>query len=125
MKYQPKLEKVIMCPIEQGLTVFGGKWKSRVICVLSSKEMMRYTELKKELSNITDAVLASTLKELVVDGIVKREQYNEVPLRVEYGLAQKGLSILPILQSICQWSRDNEDQIVQKKLPPCQSCDQL
>lgn len=49
MKYEPKLEKEIMCPIEYGLDIFGGKWKSRIICVLSAAEVMRYNEIRKEL----------------------------------------------------------------------------
>jgi DNA-binding HxlR family transcriptional regulator len=41
MKYEPKLEKEIMCPIEEGLNIFGGKWKSRIICVVSVNNAMR------------------------------------------------------------------------------------
>lgn len=52
--------------------------------------------------NITDAVLASTLKDLVEDGIVERKSYDEIPPRVEYSLTEKGKLIIPILQSICQ-----------------------
>lgn len=37
-KYEKKLEEDIRCPLEYGLTVFGGKWKSRIICVLSAKK---------------------------------------------------------------------------------------
>lgn len=62
--YQPKLEKDIRCPLEYGLDIFGGKWKSRIICVLAEKQILRYSGLRKEMMNITDAVLASTLKEL-------------------------------------------------------------
>jgi len=47
MKYEPKIEKEIMCPIEFGLDIFGGKWKSRIICVLSSKDLLRYNEIRK------------------------------------------------------------------------------
>ena len=68
--YQKKLEKDIRCPLEYGLSVFGGKWKSRIICVLAAKETLRYSELRKEMANITDAVLATTLKELIADGII-------------------------------------------------------
>lgn len=50
------MNKDTMCPIEYGLDIFGGKWKSRIICVLSFKESMRYNEIKKYLGNITDAV---------------------------------------------------------------------
>lgn len=59
-KYKKKLEEDIRCPLEYGLTIFGGKWKSRIICVLSAKERLR-----KELYNITDAVLSdSTMSEM-------------------------------------------------------------
>lgn len=121
--YQPKLEKDIRCPLEYGLTVFGGKWKSRVICVLAEKGKLRYSSLRKEMANITDAVLASTLKELIADDIVRREQFNEIPPRVEYCLTEKGHSVVPILQTICKWSgayhkEDNGNSLLQ-----CQRCD--
>ncbi len=121
--YKPKLEKDIRCPLEYGLTVFGGKWKSRVICVLAEKGILRYSSIRKEMANITDAVLAATLKELITDDIVKRQQFDEIPPRVEYCLTDKGLSVVPILQTICKWSgayhkEDNENTLLQ-----CQKCD--
>lgn len=121
--YKPKLEKDIRCPLEYGLDIFGGKWKSRVICVLASKKTLRYSTLRKEMTNITDAVLAATLKELISDGIIERKQYNEIPPRVEYSLTDKGVSVVPILQTICKWSGayhkdDNENTLLQ-----CQKCD--
>lgn len=84
--YQHKTEKDIRCPLEYGLEVFGGKWKSRIICVLTAKETLRYSELRKQMVNITDAVLAATLKELISDEIIERKQYNEIPPKVEYTL---------------------------------------
>ncbi|WP_024737298.1 winged helix-turn-helix transcriptional regulator [Enterocloster asparagiformis] len=125
MKYEPKIEKEIMCPIEYGLDIFGGKWKSRIICVLSSQDAMRYSEVRKKLNNITDAVLAAMLKELMEDRIISRTQYNEIPPRVEYSLTDQGRSVLPILQSICAWSRQYTPESLEKKLPPCQTCPQL
>lgn len=99
-----KLEKDNRCPLQYRLRVFGGKWKSRIICVLAAKEPLRYSELRKEMANITDAVLATTLKELIADGILVRQSYDEIPPRVEYSLTSKGTSVVPILQSICRWS---------------------
>ncbi|WP_369281812.1 winged helix-turn-helix transcriptional regulator [Oscillibacter sp. GMB15532] len=125
MKYEPKLEKEMMCPIEYGLDIFGGKWKSRIICVLSSAEVLRYNEIRKELGNITDAVLAAMLKDLIADGIISRTQYNEIPPKVEYALTSKGKSVLPILQSICQWSRTHTLDSLEKKLAACKTCSQL
>lgn len=123
--YKPKLEKDIRCPLEYGLDVFGGKWKSRVICVLAAKETLRYSALRKEMSNITDAVLAATLKELIADGMLERKQFDEIPPRVEYSLTPKGKSVVPILQSICKWAgayhrEDNDRTFLQ-----CQKCDYI
>lgn len=47
---------------------------------------------------------ADNKKELIADGIVRRQSYDEIPPRVEYSLAEKGTSVVPILQSICRWS---------------------
>ena len=121
--YKQKLEKDIRCPLEYGLEIFGGKWKSRIICVLAEKGFLRYSSLRKEMANITDAVLASTLKELITDEIVERKQYNEIPPRVEYSLTKKGASVVPILQSICQWSGAYHKEESENTLPQCQKCD--
>lgn len=125
MKYKRKLEKEIRCPLEWGLEVFGGKWKSRIICVLYSHKTLRYSQLRQELTNISDAVLADMLKELISDGMVERIQYNEIPPRVEYLLTKKGKSVLPILQSICDWSKKESPDKLERKLPACKSCNQL
>jgi DNA-binding HxlR family transcriptional regulator len=121
--YKPKLEKDIRCPLEYGLGVFGGKWKSRIICVLAEKQVLRYSALRKEMMNVTDAVLAAALRELIADQVVQRRSYDEIPPRVEYSLTEKGLSVVPILQSICRWSgayhRENSEFVMSQ----CQKCD--
>ena len=75
------------------------------------------------MGNITDAVLASSLKSLIANDIVSRKSYDEIPPRVEYSLSEKGISVVPILQSICKWSgvfyrEDSETPMIQ-----CQKCD--
>lgn len=102
--YKPKTEKDIKCPMEYGMDIFGGKWKPRIICMLGLNGTMRYGELKKQLENITDTVLASTLKEMIGTDIVKRIQYDEIPPRLEYALTDTGLSLIPVLGNICLWS---------------------
>lgn len=121
--YQPKLEKDIRCPLEYGLELFGGKWKSRIICVLAEKKTLRYSALRAEMSNITDAVLAATLKELSADGLVLRQQFDEIPPHVEYRLTEKGGSVVPILQSICRWAGMYHHEDTEHTLPQCQTCD--
>ncbi len=117
-KYKKKLEDDIRCPLEYGLAVFGGKWKSRILCVLSANERLRYSEIRKEMYNIMDAVLASTLKDLIEDGMIARKSYDEIPPKVEYTLTKKGKSAVPILQSICQWSDIFPMSVLPYPIPP-------
>ena len=122
-KYKKKLDDDIRCPLEYGLMIFGGKWKSRIICVLSANERLRYSEIRKEMYNITDAVLAATLKDLIEAGIIDRKSYDEIPPRVEYFLTEKGRSVVPILQSICQWSGIFYKEDSKNEMTQCQKCD--
>ena len=121
--YQHRLEKDIRCPLEYGLAIFGGKWNSRIICVLAEKKTLRYSELRTEMGNITDAVLASTLKELMKNEMVARKSYDEIPPRVEYSLTEKGISVVPILQSICHWSGAFHKETNSNAMVQCQRCD--
>lgn len=121
--YKKKMEADIRCPLEYGLELFGGKWKSRIICVLNNKGTLRYSHIRSEMVNITDAVLAATLKELIADGIVLRRQYDEIPPRVEYSLTEKGESVVPILQSICRWSGIFFKENNENTMKQCQQCD--
>lgn len=121
-KYKKKLEDDIRCPLEYGLSLFGGKWKSRIICVLSANEKLRYSQIRNEMYNITDAVLASTLKELIEDEIIKRKSYDEIPPRVEYSLTKKGQSVVHILQGICQWADIFYKEDSEKGMTQCQKC---
>ena len=57
--------------------------------MLFASKKLRYSEIRKEMYNITDAVLAATLKDLIADGIVDRKSYDEIPPRVEYSLTGK------------------------------------
>ena len=123
MAHKRKLEKDIRCPLEYGLDVFGGKWKSRIICVLAAQRTLRYSELRSEMANVSDAVLSAALKELMVDGIVARESFDEIPPRVEYSLTEKGASVVPILQSICKWAGLFHREVTADAPTHCQQCD--
>lgn len=121
--YKKKLEEDIRCPLEYGLNIFGGKWKSRIICVLAAGDTLRYSEIRREMSNITDAVLAATLKELIASQIISRKSYDEIPPRVTYSLTEKGISVVPILQSICHWSGIFYKDDNTRTMTQCQKCD--
>lgn len=94
----------LLCPIRYILGIFGGKWKLPIVCMLSGDKPLRYSTIKRRLGGITNVMLAQSLKELEAAGIVHREQYNEVPPRVEYTLTEKGLGVLPPLGKLAEWA---------------------
>ena len=122
MAYHRKLEKDIRCPLDYGMDLFGGKWKSRILCVLSDVPL-RYSQLRGELANVTDAALAGALKELQASQLIARHQYEEIPPRVEYELTEKGRSVIPVLRSICEWSGNFYRNVEDTALARCQKCD--
>ena len=122
MPYKRKLDKDIRCPLEYGLDVFGGKWKSRILCVLAGGAL-RYSAIRDEMVDVSDAALAAALKELAADGLVARHQFDEIPPRVEYELTAKGESVIPVLQHICQWAGLYYREVSDTSISRCQRCD--
>lgn len=122
MTYKRKLDKDIRCPLDYGMDVLGGKWKSRILCVLSDGPM-RYSRLRNEMANVTDAALAAALKDLQANKLVMRKQYEEIPPRVEYHLTQRGKSAIPVLRIICTWSGICYKDVADTALTRCQKCD--
>jgi DNA-binding HxlR family transcriptional regulator len=73
------------------------------------------------LGDITNVMLAQSLKELEAGGVVHREQYNEVPPRVEYTLTEEGRSVLPMLNQAAEWAAENMKQKTVRN-PYCDRC---
>ena len=113
-----KEDKQPLCPLEYGLDIFSGKWKTRIICLLGASGTLRYKEIRENLDGLTDAVLAATLRDMVNDRIVDRRPYNAIPPRVEYSLSEKGASAHKILRSICCWAV-RYCPLPEESLPPC------
>ena len=72
--------------------------------MLAGRDPVRYSEIRREMRNITDAVLAANLKDLIKEGIVLRKSYDEIPPRVEYTLTEKGKTVVPVLIDIAKWA---------------------
>lgn len=96
----------VKCPIQLTLNLIGGKWKLVILWHLTKERVMRYGEIKKCLSGITHKMLSQQLKELETDGFIHREEYHQIPPKVEYSLTNLGESLLPILQSMYNWGED-------------------
>lgn len=103
---QELLNKFV-CPLEYSMSVFGGKWKPRILCVICNFKTLRYSQIRKELNGITDIMLSKSLKELEEHDMVIRTQYNEIPPRVEYSLSEKGNSVIDVLLQVAKWGSNN------------------
>ena len=104
------------CPVKYTLGVIGGKWKLRILMQLLKKDVIRFNELKREISGITNTMLSNSLHELEVDKLIIRNQYNEMPLRVEYELTEKGKSLLPLLYELYIWGNNQMEDNYEKKI---------
>ena len=85
------------------MDVLSGKYKMIIIYWLEEKQVMRYSEIKRIVGNITHKMLSDTLKELERDGLLIRKEYPQVPPKVEYSLTEKGKSLMPIMSAMCDW----------------------
>lgn len=94
------------CPVENTVAVVGGRWKLVILFHLIS-EKRRYSELQRLVPSASDRMLSRALKELARDGLVKREAFAEVPVRVEYSLTAAGETLVPLLNAMCDWGEQH------------------
>jgi len=97
------------CPVEAAIDIIGGKWKPWIIWCLRHK-VLRFSELQKELSGISPKILTKQLRELEGDGIVSRRIYAEIPPKVEYSLTPSGKTVIPVVETLCEWGKDYLDR---------------
>lgn len=95
------------CPVRSILDRFGDKWSLLVILILGANEKLRFNEINKSISDISQKMLTVTLRTLEADGFVKRTIFPEVPPRVEYEITDLGKSLLPHIHSLVDWAKDN------------------
>ncbi len=109
MKRKSKLDDV--CPVRSVLDGIGGKWSILILDVLGKKGTLRFSEIGKELGDISQKMLTSTLRLLEADGIISRKMYAEIPPRVEYGLTELGHDLLPNIRNLINWGHRNIETI--------------
>lgn len=100
-------EKYLECPIEYTMNKIIGKRKLVILWHIYDKKVIRYGELKKSVYKISHKMLSDHLKELVNDGLIEKKIYPEIPPKVEYSLTKFGETLIPIMNSLCQWGIDH------------------
>lgn len=89
------------------MSLIQGKYKMYILYALAGYGVVRFNELKKYINTISYKTLSSTLKELENDGLIHREEYPQIPPKVEYSLTERGKSLMPILDQMCVWGEQN------------------
>ena len=89
------------------MSLIQGKYKMFILYTLMGFEVVRFNEMKKYIRGISYKTLSSTLKEMEADGLVHREEYPQIPPKVEYSLTERGKSLIPILDQMCEWGDEN------------------
>ncbi|KMQ67435.1 MarR family transcriptional regulator [Chryseobacterium sp. FH2] len=90
------------CPLGKAMSALGSKWKPIIVLVIKDRKL-RFGELAVRIHVISRKVLTDQLREMEADGLVIREEFKEIPPRVEYSLTEKGLALLPILYLLEEW----------------------
>ncbi|MFT7839560.1 helix-turn-helix domain-containing protein [Saccharothrix sp. BKS2] len=95
------------CGLDAAMTVIEGKWKVSILWALGEHPCCRFGRLRRLLPGVTEKVLASHLREMERDGLVRREVHDEVPPRVEYSLTDRGRALNLALEPLGEWGREN------------------
>lgn len=104
------------CPIRNILARISDKWSILVLFTLNQSALMRFNALQKNIPDISQKMLTMTLRTLEEDGFVKRQVYAEVPPRVEYSLTDRAISLLPHINSLIVWAKENMNAILTDRI---------
>ena len=98
------------CPLTAAFAAIGGKWKLIIIYWLAESPR-HFAGLRREMSSISQKVLTQQLRELIADGIVRREPTGVAPAPVEYSLTEYGRSLMPLIESVRTWGRGHLERL--------------
>lgn len=94
-----------LCPLTGVLELLSKKYAMQIVCAVGILEPVRYRELSDQLGDVSSSTLSTRLKELTESGILAREQYDEIPPRVEYRLTEDGEELAERLEPIVEWAQ--------------------
>ncbi len=103
------------CPVTPLLLMLQGRWKSQLMYEMCMHEPVRFGQLKRSLTGITNTMLSKALRELEEDGLISRRQFNEIPPHVEYSLTGMGRDLLPVFYAIMNWGFRHEKELYGKE----------
>jgi len=95
---------VCLCPLDGVIETIGKKWGLLIINEIGNHGNLRYNDLLDELKGISPSTLASMLKELQYEDLIRRKAFNEIPPRVEYSLTTRGKELRVAIIPLIKWA---------------------
>lgn len=92
------------CPLHYAMGIIGGKWKVQILCAVNNAGAIRYNALRARLDGVSNTVLSGALKELEAEGLLSRQVFPEIPVRVEYRPTDSCRTLIPILEQLSDWA---------------------
>lgn len=117
----PDLSDTANCPIRNIIDRIGDRWSLLVISALAQAERARFSDIKRQIGDISPRMLSQTLRRLEQDGYVIRTVYPTVPTKVDYCLTDLGKSLLEPLGKLIAWANEYFHLILQARkayIPP-------
>ena len=107
---EPGSDQAACCPVRDVLDCIGDRWSLLTLATLEGGTL-RFTELKRAIGDISQRMLAQTLRTLERDGYVTREVHPTVPPKVEYTLTELGESLLAKVKPLIRWADENHARV--------------
>lgn len=101
----------MILPVRDSLDVLNGKWKLPILIALSFG-IKRFSELSREIPDITDRMLSKELRDLEMNQLVSRKVYNTFPVTVEYSLTEYGTSLDKVIEALRDWGIAHRQRIM-------------
>ncbi|SRR6266540_6561843 len=105
------------CPLTGALAAIGGKWKLIILYWLAESPK-HFAALRRVMPGISQKVLTQQLRELMSDGIVRREPKGAIPAPVEYSLTDYGRTVLPLVEDVRLWGRAHLERLTSESNTP-------
>lgn len=96
---------VCVTDVQDAIAVLEGRWKMRIVAHLYGEPVLRFSELRRAIPEISQKMLAQQLRGLEADGVVRRTVHPEVPPRVEYELTESGCALGPVFLALLDWAQ--------------------
>ena len=100
------------CPVRNVISRITDKWSLLVLYTLERQEVLRFNDLWRQIPDISQKMLTSTLRHLENDGIISRETFAEVPPKVEYRITERGKSLMPHLDALLSWGIEHFEEVI-------------